>query len=99
MDCAEFYANEVGVGEAIAASAIPRDELFIVDKCWNDTIYAGADAITKQVRHIHPSIRFSRWPLGPSGCWLVVGGLVDDRWRAGWWLVGGGRVGACRVGA
>jgi diketogulonate reductase-like aldo/keto reductase len=49
LDCAEFYANEVGVGEAIAASGIPRSELFIVDKCWNDTIYAGADAITKQV--------------------------------------------------
>lgn len=28
---------------------MPREELFIIDKVWNDTIYAGADAIRAQV--------------------------------------------------
>eukprot|EP00041_Stephanoeca_diplocostata_P016235 m.319188 g.319188 ORF g.319188 m.319188 type:complete len:326 (+) comp20299_c0_seq1:529-1506(+) len=44
-----FYANEKGVGEALAASGIPRDQLFLISKCWNDTIYAGGAAVRKQV--------------------------------------------------
>ena len=35
IDTAEMYQNEKGVGEAIAASAIPRDELFITSKLSN----------------------------------------------------------------
>ena len=38
-----------GVGEAIAASGVPREELFIIDKVWNDTIYKGESAIRAQV--------------------------------------------------
>jgi len=36
IDTAAIYGNEEGVGQAIAASAIPRDELFITTKLWND---------------------------------------------------------------
>ena len=35
IDTAQMYANEKGVGEAIAASGIPRDELFITSKLNN----------------------------------------------------------------
>ena len=35
IDTAALYGNEVGVGRAIAASGIPRDELFITTKLWN----------------------------------------------------------------
>lgn len=35
IDTAAIYGNEVGVGRAIAASGIPRDELFITTKLWN----------------------------------------------------------------
>ena len=35
IDTAAVYGNEVGVGRAIAASGIPRDELFITTKLWN----------------------------------------------------------------
>lgn len=34
IDTAEAYGNEKGVGQAIAASGIPRDELFITTKVW-----------------------------------------------------------------
>ena len=34
IDTAQAYGNEEGVGEAIAKSGIPRDELFIVTKVW-----------------------------------------------------------------
>jgi len=35
IDTAAVYGNEVGVGNAIAKSGIPRDELFITTKLWN----------------------------------------------------------------
>ena len=36
IDCASFYANEVEVGKAIQDSGVPRAELFIRDKVWNN---------------------------------------------------------------
>jgi diketogulonate reductase-like aldo/keto reductase len=35
VDTAAIYGNEAGVGRAIAAAGIPRDELFITTKVWN----------------------------------------------------------------
>lgn len=35
IDTASFYMNEEGVGRAIRASGIPREELFITTKVWN----------------------------------------------------------------
>jgi len=35
IDTAAVYGNEEGVGRAIAASGIPRDELFVTTKLWN----------------------------------------------------------------
>lgn len=34
IDTAQFYANEEGVGRAIAKSSIPREYLFLVTKVW-----------------------------------------------------------------
>src|SRR5579862_3060777 len=36
IDTAAIYKNEDGVGRAIAASGIARDELFVTTKVWND---------------------------------------------------------------
>src|SRR5690348_6280622 len=41
IDTAAMYRNEAGVGAAIAASGIPRDELFITTKLNNDAHAAG----------------------------------------------------------
>ncbi|MDK1017951.1 MAG: aldo/keto reductase, partial [Actinomycetota bacterium] len=35
IDTAAIYHNETGVGEAIAASGVPRDALFVTTKLWN----------------------------------------------------------------
>ena len=34
IDTAQFYANEEGVGKAIAESGIPREDIFLVTKVW-----------------------------------------------------------------
>ncbi|GLX01151.1 aldo/keto reductase [Microtetraspora sp. NBRC 16547] len=36
IDTAKLYRNEAGVGRAVRESGIPRDELFITTKLWND---------------------------------------------------------------
>mgnify|MGYP002840796722 CR=1 FL=1 len=48
LDCAEFYANEKAVGEGIAKSGVPREELFLASKVWNTTIYEGPEAVRRQ---------------------------------------------------
>src|SRR3954452_10848566 len=35
IDTAAIYKNEEGVGQAIAESNVPREELFITTKIWN----------------------------------------------------------------
>lgn len=35
IDTAAIYRNEVGVGRAIAASGLPRDEIYVTTKLWN----------------------------------------------------------------
>ena len=34
IDTAQIYENEADVGQAIANSGVPRDELFITSKIW-----------------------------------------------------------------
>lgn len=36
IDTAKVYANESGVGKALAESKVPREDLFITTKVWND---------------------------------------------------------------
>ena len=36
IDTASFYGNESGVGSAIAAGRVPRTEIFLASKVWND---------------------------------------------------------------
>ena len=36
VDTAALYRNERGVGEAVRESGLPRDEVFVTSKVWND---------------------------------------------------------------
>ena len=44
LDTAKVYGNEEGVGRAIRTSGVPREELFVTTKLWNDA-QAFDDAI------------------------------------------------------
>ncbi|MFD7922851.1 aldo/keto reductase [Streptomyces sp. NPDC059740] len=45
IDTAAAYGNEEGVGKAVAASGVPREDLFVTTKLWNDD--QGYDAALK----------------------------------------------------
>jgi 2,5-diketo-D-gluconate reductase A len=36
IDTARIYGNEAGVGQAIHAAGLPREEVFVTTKCWNE---------------------------------------------------------------
>lgn len=36
LDTAEFYGNEAGVGRALRASGLDRDDVYVTTKVWND---------------------------------------------------------------
>jgi methylglyoxal/glyoxal reductase len=40
IDTAKIYGNERGVGEAVRTCGLPRDQLFVTTKLWNDDIRA-----------------------------------------------------------
>lgn len=47
VDTAAAYQNERGVGQAVRDSRLPRKEIFLTTKVWNDGIRGGYDAVLK----------------------------------------------------
>lgn len=50
IDTAAAYKNEDGVGAALASAGVPREELFITTKLWNDDQKRPAKPCTKAWR-------------------------------------------------
>lgn len=72
IDTAAIYGNEEGVGRAIAASGIARDELFITTKLWNDR-QAGDEpraAIQESLEKLqldYADLYLVHWPAPANG--------------------------------
>lgn len=68
IDTARIYGNEVGVGRAIAASGIPREELFITTKLWNDdhatqSAFDAFDASLERLGLDYVDLYLIHWPV------------------------------------
>ncbi|MDF9757471.1 2,5-diketo-D-gluconate reductase B [Pseudomonas sp. TE6288] len=72
IDTAQIYKNEAEVGQAIAASGVPRDELFITTKIWVDNYAADKlipslrESLTK-LRTEHVDLLLIHWPAPGNG--------------------------------
>jgi diketogulonate reductase-like aldo/keto reductase len=80
IDTAAIYENEEGVGRAIAASGVPRGEIFVTTKLWNDkrSYDAALTAFDESLRRLRLDfidLYLIHWP-GVSGEGFV------DAWRA-----------------
>lgn len=67
IDTAAVYGNEEGVGRAIAASGIPRDELFITTKLWNseqgsERARGAIEASLERLGLDHVDLYLIHWP-------------------------------------
>jgi 2,5-diketo-D-gluconate reductase A len=72
IDTAAVYRNEEGVGAAIAKSGIPRDELFVTTKLWNDrqSDEQPHDAIRESLDKLgleHVDLYLVHWPAPERG--------------------------------
>lgn len=78
IDTATIYKNEVGVGRAVAASSIPREEIFLTTKVWNDdqgfdNTLRAFEASRKRLGLDYIDLYLVHWP---------VQGQFHDTWRA-----------------
>src|SRR5215813_5363533 len=67
LDTAEMYANEDAIGAAIAASGVPRGELHVTTKVWNENLAPDAmrrsfDASLKKLRLDYVDLYLVHWP-------------------------------------
>lgn len=65
IDTAAIYANEEGVGKALANSSIARDELFITTKLWNtdqDNAAKALEESLKKLRLDYIDLYLIHWP-------------------------------------
>ncbi|MFC3800169.1 aldo/keto reductase [Cohnella sp. GCM10012308] len=93
IDTAAIYKNEVGVGQAIREGGVPRSELFVTTKIWNDDqgydkTLAAYDASLERLGLDHVDLLLIHWP----GTDKFV-----DTWRAFEKLYADGRVKAVGV--
>ena len=78
IDTASFYKNEEGVGEAIKESDIPREEIFVTSKVWNDdqgyegTLKAIDESLAK-LQMDYLDLYLIHWPVPDT---------LTDTWRA-----------------
>jgi 2,5-diketo-D-gluconate reductase A len=92
IDTAALYGNEHGVGVAVSASGIPREELFVTTKLWNADQGAGRvlPAFERSIDKLgldYVDLYLIHWPVPSRGrfveTWEAFQGLyAEGRMRA-----------------
>ncbi|MEE1926947.1 aldo/keto reductase [Streptomyces sp. TRM 70351] len=95
IDTASAYQNEEGTGRAIAASGVPREEVFLTTKLWNsdqgyDATLRAFDASLARLGTEYVDLYLIHWPLPMFDRYV-------DTWRAFEKLYADGRVRAIGV--
>lgn len=67
VDTAEMYGNEEAVGAALATSGVPRGEIYLTTKVWNDKpkgaeIRRAAEASLERLRQPYVDLLLIHWP-------------------------------------
>ncbi|MEV6025376.1 aldo/keto reductase [Streptomyces sp. NPDC052036] len=75
IDTAAIYGNEEGVGKAVAASGIPRQDLFITTKLWNsdqgyDSTLRAFDTSLAKLGLEYVDLYLIHWPLPSRGTFV-----------------------------
>lgn len=78
VDTASMYRNESGVGRALHASGLPREEVFLTTKVWNseqgyDSTLRAFEASLKRLGVDYVDLYLIHWP---------VPGRYKETWRA-----------------
>jgi 2,5-diketo-D-gluconate reductase A len=95
IDTAAAYRNERAVGEALAASGLPRDDVFVTTKVWNsqqgyDSTLAAFDASAGRLGLEYVDLYLIHWPAPGNDRYV-------ETWRAFQALQEDGRIRAIGV--
>ncbi|MFI5928805.1 aldo/keto reductase [Micromonospora sp. NPDC051543] len=95
IDTAAVYGNEAGVGRALTASGLPREELFVTTKLWNadqgyDNALRAFDASLAKLGLDYVDLYLIHWPTPARDLYL-------ESWRALERLAAEGRIRAAGV--
>lgn len=94
IDTASLYGNEEGVGAGIRASGVPRDDIFLTTKVWNDeqghdSTLRACEASLSRLGTDYVDLYLVHWPIRRA---------LADTWRAMEQLVSDGKtrsIGVC----
>lgn len=72
IDTAAIYGNEQGTGKAVAASGVPREELFVTTKLWNadhghDATLRAFDTSLSKLGLDYVDLYLIHWPMPTKG--------------------------------
>ncbi|MFI2752233.1 aldo/keto reductase [Cellulomonas sp. P22] len=79
IDTAKLYGNEAGVGRAVRASGLPREDVYVTTKLWNDDqgrerTLAAFDASVERLGLGEPDLFLIHWPMPGQD-------LYSETWR------------------
>ncbi|MGK5532642.1 aldo/keto reductase [Streptomyces sp. URMC 129] len=91
VDTAAIYENEEGTGKALAASGLPREELFVTTKLWNsasetwtrDSVLREFDASLARLGLDYIDLYLVHWPRPMRDDYLTVLRTFDELHRSG----------------
>ena len=84
IDTAHVYGNEIGVGEAIRKSGIPREQIFLTSKIWHNECGEGItskaiDRMLKRFKLDYVDLLLIHWPIGDYiGAWKDMEKAVEE---------------------
>ncbi|MDT0307877.1 aldo/keto reductase [Streptomyces sp. DSM 44917] len=91
IDTAAIYGNEEGTGRALAASGLPREELFVTTKLWNssretwtrESVLREFDASLARLGLDHVDLYLVHWPRPMRDDYLTIARTLDELHRTG----------------
>jgi diketogulonate reductase-like aldo/keto reductase len=84
IDTAMIYRNERGVGKALKESGVPREEIFLTTKLWNDDIRArrtmqAFDESLERLEVEYVDLYLIHWPVeGRKEAWKAMENIYES---------------------
>lgn len=86
IDTAAIYQNESGVGHALQHTSIPREELFITTKLWNDAqlnVQQALEDSLQKLRLDYIDLYLIHWPVPEQGNYVQAWKSIIDLQKQG----------------
>jgi 2,5-diketo-D-gluconate reductase A len=88
IDTAAMYGNEEGVGRAIRTASVPRDDLFVTTKLWNDrhgyeSALRACDESLERLGLVYVNAYLIHWPAPRRGAFVETWEAFAELQRKG----------------